>query len=417
MAKLSHNRLLIIDDEPEFRTFFKDVAQSLGFETAEAGNREQFDSAYAQLDPTVVLLDLTMPDMDGVEYLRNLAKRKCTVPIILASGQDARVLSTAERLGRMFKLSMTAALQKPVSVKVLEGQLEALLQNRDADDLLPADDARIENFEITPEMIQAAIQKQEFSVLYQPKISLQDSSGYRVSGSEALSRWQHPKFGLISPDTFIPIVEQAGLISALTDQVIKKILVQQTLWTEMGHALPVAFNLSPAQLTQLDLPDKIATLMDEAGLDRSLLQVEITEEAAMADIGMATDILTRLRLKDIYVSLDDFGSGFSSLIEIYRMPINELKIDRSLVTEIDTSEDARTVIRAIVALARELKLSVCAEGIETAQTADFLSDIGCDKGQGFLFGRPMPSIDFVPNCVAGQLYNNPDVIPLKQASG
>lgn len=416
MSNVSHNRLLIIDDEPEFRAFFRDVAESVGFEVAEAGNGDQFASAYDKIDPTVVLLDLTMPDMDGIEYLRNLAKRKCTAPVILASGQDARVLSTAERLGRMFRLSMHTALQKPISVDVLENQLSGLLKHRNKTDVAPAAEV-VDDLEVTPGMIREAITKRELIVFYQPKVTLQAGRVYPLTGSEALTRWLHPELGFINPGHFIPLAEKTGLISDLTEEILRQIIAQQVRWNGTGRALPVAFNLSPVQLTQLHLPDKIASMMDAAGLDRSLLQVEITEEAAMTDVSKATDILTRLRLKEISVSLDDFGSGFSSLVEIYRMPINELKIDRSLVTEIDMSEDARTVVRAIVALARELKLSVCAEGVETARTAKFLNDIGCDKGQGFLFGKAMSAADFSNRLAEDRSSHDSGVVSLNHIAG
>lgn len=152
--------------------------------------------------------------------------------------------------------------------------------------------------------------------------------------------------------------------------------------------------MAPAALNDLDFPDQISTILDRASLDPSLIVVEITESTAMADSRKSIDILTRLRLKNINVSLDDFGAGFSSLVELYRMPLSELKLDRSLIVDIDHDEGALTVVRGILALARELRIPVCAEGIETKKSAETLRGLGCPKAQGFLFSHPLPAREF-----------------------
>lgn len=374
------NRLLIVDDEPEIRTFFRDVAEDLGFAVAEAGDAVTFARAYDELRPTVILLDLTMPETDGVELLRNLANRDCAAPVLLASGQDERVLSTAARLGRMLGLDMREGLRKPVSVLDLEEALRAAARNAG-----PAPSAT---------MLKQAIAAGELLLHYQPKVGLNAREGrFPIIGCEALARWVAPERGLILPGAFIPLAEESGLIGDLSDVLLSQVIDQLCAWRADGLALPVSFNLSPSQLTDLTLPDRVAARLAEADIDPRLLVVEITEQAAMADLKAATDILTRLRIKNIAVSLDDFGAGYSSLAEIYRLPLSELKIDRSLVVDLDRDEDARTVLRALSALARELNLSVCVEGVETAETADFLQKAGFEKAQGFYFGRPMPADD------------------------
>ncbi|QLC24950.1 EAL domain-containing response regulator [Parasphingopyxis algicola] len=386
MTMAGQNRILIVDDEPDLRSFFRDVAEDIGFVSAEAGDQDEFASAYERLDPTVVLLDLTMPDTDGVEFLRNLAKRNCTAPVILVSGQDERVIATAERLGRMFGLDMRNVLQKPVGVTDLEAALQ---------------EVRTKNISITADTLSTSITEGELVLHFQPKIGLQSGDGFPVVGSEALARWNHPAHGLLPPNDFVPLAEESGLIGKLSDEVLRQAITQIGIWQRNGIALPVAVNLSPKQLTDLTLPDRIAELVAEANIERPLLTLEVTEQAAMADTGKAMDILTRLRLKDITIALDDFGAGYSSLVEIYRMPFSELKLDRSLITDIDTSRDARTVVRALVALAQELKMPVCAEGVETENTVTFLQDIGCEIAQGFFFAKPMPADEFAKFVAAG----------------
>jgi EAL domain-containing protein (putative c-di-GMP-specific phosphodiesterase class I)/ActR/RegA family two-component response regulator len=375
----SDNRVLIIDDDPEFRTFLRSVAEGLGCVAMEAGNLSEFTAIYDQFQPTAILLDLTMPETDGIEFLRNLAKRSCKAPVLLVSGQDERILATAERLGRLFGLTMHGSLRKPMHVATLESMLQQVWQDSSG---------------ITPETLDRAIREDELVLHFQPKIDLQSGPLFPIIGCEVLVRWMHPKLGLIQPDDFIPLAEETGLIQSLDDVVLRKTIAQLQAWQNLGINHSTAVNLSPTSLTDLDFPDRIAGLLAETDIDPSMLMVEITEQAAMADVGLVTDILTRLRLKNIAVALDDFGAGYSSLVEIYRMPLSELKLDRSLIVDIGVSADARTVVKALIALARELKLPVCAEGIETIEIANFLRNTGCATAQGFYFSRPLPADTF-----------------------
>lgn len=372
------NRLLIMDDEPEMRDFFRDVSTGLGYVTAEAGDKAEFDSAYDRLQPNVIILDLTMPEIDGVEILRDLAQRGSSARVILASGQDERILNTALRLGRMLGLSMQSALQKPVNLPDLEEALEASKNH-----LLP----------VTPERIERAVQAGELTVHYQAKVLLQEV-GFPVCGAEALVRWNHPTRGLLSPHEFIPIAEDHGLIGMITESMTHQAIKQLASWGKRGLYVPISVNVSPCQLIDLTLPDRVERKLRDAGVDASLLTLEITEQSAMADVQAATDILTRLRLKNIDVALDDFGAGYSSLAEVYRMPLSELKVDRSLIVDLDHDAHARGVMAGVAALAKELKLPLCVEGIETLKTAELLRSLGCSKGQGFLFTRTLEAERF-----------------------
>jgi len=377
---MNKNHLLIIDDEAGIRDFFREVAEELGFDVTEADGASPIQSAFSEAEPTVILLDLTMPGMDGIELLRDLAAEKCDAAIILASGQDERVLATALRIGRTLGLDMCDPLPKPVSINQLEAALLASRRESDA---------------VTPETIRHAIDANQLCLHFQPKIDLQSGDQLDVIGSEALVRWIHPDKGMIAPGKFIPLAEECDLIGAITDVVIDKAIAQLLAWREININLPISINLSPLQLTDLSLPDTITAKLNAADLDPGLIVAEVTEQAAMADISKATDILTRLRLKQISVSLDDFGAGYSSLVEIYRLPLSELKFDRSMIMDIDQDADARKVVKALVALSHSLNVPVCAEGIETLETAVFLRDIGCDIAQGFLFAKPMPPDEFV----------------------
>jgi EAL domain-containing protein (putative c-di-GMP-specific phosphodiesterase class I)/ActR/RegA family two-component response regulator len=373
------NRILIVDDEADMRAYFRDIAEEMGYLVEECGDYETFAAVYSEFGPTVILLDLSMPGRDGIEFLRELDKRKCSAPILLTSGQDERVLATAQRLGEMLSLSMRGVLQKPVSVIDLETALE---------------EVGVQSAGLSPVALKNAIENDELVLYYQPKVDLRYGDEFPIIGAEALVRWNHPTRGMVPPDLFIPMAEETALIGPLTDVTMRLAAKRMQEWAHCGIDLPVAVNLSPTQLTELTLPDRIASLLKEFDVNPSRLVVEVTEQAAMADVGKATDILTRLRLKSIEVSLDDFGAGYSSLVEIYRMPLSELKFDRSLMVDLDRDAGARTVVKALMALTKELKLPVCAEGVETAQTARLLQSIGCETAQGFYFARPMPAHEF-----------------------
>ena len=386
-----HDRLLIVDDEAAIRFQFRAIAEALGYEVAEAGDACQFTQVRAQFNPNLVLLDLTMPDGDGIELLRALAADSYQHGIILASGRDKRVLATAERLGRSLGLKMRPPLQKPILPRQLE---QALCEESEGAEQTQAGRGDPRFAPKSRAELLAGIEGGQLAPHFQPKVDLQAEQGFPIIGAEALARWNHPERGLVPPGAFIPLAEETGLIGKLTEVMFNAIISHIQSWAKAGIAMPVSVNLSPRQLTDLSLPDAIADRLQQAGVDSSLLIIEVTEQAAMADICAATDILTRLRLKDIQVSLDDFGAGYSSLVEIYRLPLSEIKFDRSLIVDLDRDVDARTVVRALTQLAGTLDLTMCAEGIETEETAAFLKASGCHRAQGFHFSRPLTPAQF-----------------------
>ncbi len=377
--KQSDSRLLIVDDEAEIRAFIRDVAEDMGIGVDEAPTYSEFIEKYDGTLHRMIILDLSMPGRDGVEFLRDFAERRCGSRIHLSSGQDTRVLATAKRLGRDLGLDMGETLAKPVAVLDLEKSLRSVFGEPTA---------------ITVETIAQGLEDGEFVPYYQPQVTLAGERNYPVIAAEALARWNHPRLGLVPAAIFIPIMEEAGLIGRLTEIMFEKVIAQLREWQNTGRAVPVSINVAPVILSDLSFPDRLASLLAEASVDPALVVIELTESTAMGNVRNSIDILTRLRLKNINVSLDDFGSGFSSLVQMYRMPLSELKLDRSLIVDIDHDEGALTVVRAILALAHELSIPVCAEGVETAKSAETLRDLGCQKAQGYLFSQPLPAREF-----------------------
>ena len=375
------NRLLIVDDDPDIREFIGEAAEELGFLTRDMDSPEEFVLALEDFSPSVIMLDLQMPKADGIEFLRVMGEKETAAHVILASGMDTRVLATAEQLGISQGLKMLGTLQKPIMLDDLEGLLHHAIKEQRA---------------IGEEDLRQALDRHQICVYYQPKATRKAPGSWVVEGVEVLARWLHPVFGTVMPEEFIPLAEETGLIGLLTEVVFRDAIKQSAAWTQQGVKLSIAINLSAKMLDDLQLPDRIAALIEESGADPKDLMLEITETAAMVDPSTTMDILTRLRVKNIDLSIDDFGTGYSSLKQLYRMPFSELKIDTSFVTDVCGDGEAQALVDTIVLLARRLRMSTCAEGVESKEVLDYLDNIGCDKAQGFYIGLPMPAEEVLP---------------------
>ena len=371
------NRLLIVDDEASVRDFFSTVAEKLGFEVYATGNVDAFQNIVLEVAPTAIILDLNMPSHDGIELLRILAEEESSAQILLISGENGRILSAAERLGTSQGLQIAGTIQKPVMLRHLEDMLTGVMCRA-----------------ITEADLAVAIESGDLLVHYQPKLTYVNEGDWCVSGAEALVRWQHAKYGMISPNDFIPMAEETGLIVPLTDFVLKKSLEQNAVWADKGLFLNVAVNIAPGFLTDVEFPDKLAVLQQKYGVDSSRLTLEITETAVMQNLEVTMDILARLRLKGVELSIDDFGTGYSSLKQLFCMPFSELKIDRSFVQEVSRSNEARTIVKTMVQLAHNLSMTACAEGVETQETLEFLESVSCNAVQGFLICEPVSAAKF-----------------------
>jgi diguanylate cyclase len=231
-----------------------------------------------------------------------------------------------------------------------------------------------------------AIEDHKLVLWYQPKI---DTASNRLAGLEALVRWPHPAHGMIPPDEFIPFAEHSGLIRSLTIWALEATLDQQKAWCRRGLRIPIAVNVSVKSLQDAAFPGQVKDLLGRFGSPPGDLRLEITESALMADPATAMAVITELAGLGCKLSLDDFGTGYSSLAYLQKLPIHELKIDRSFVMAMERDESAAVIVRSIVNLAHSLGLSVVAEGVESRAAFDRLRELGCDQVQGYFLGRPM----------------------------
>ena len=238
--------------------------------------------------------------------------------------------------------------------------------------------------------LRRAIENQQLVLHYQPIIDAQTSN---VLGAEALVRWQHPEHGLLPPGEFIPLAERTGLITPLTHYVLKAALQQCRQWCQAGHELAVAVNVSARRLLDLSFPDEVAGLLATWEVPARLLVVEITESTIMADPTHALEVLGRLDKMGVQVAIDDFGTGYSSLAHLKSLPVHELKIDRSFVSQMTSSASDAVIVRTTIDLGRNLGLRVVAEGVEDAITWQELDALGCNAIQGYYVSRPIPAED------------------------
>jgi EAL domain-containing protein (putative c-di-GMP-specific phosphodiesterase class I) len=234
--------------------------------------------------------------------------------------------------------------------------------------------------------LRVALTQHQLELYYQPKVHAPTGE---ITGAEALLRWNHPQRGMVSPAVFVPIAERHGLIGELGEWVIDEACLQARAWRDQGLRMRVAINLSVHQLRRPDLPDRIAAALARHQINPDLLTCEITESVAMEDSDTTMKIFERLAEIGVHISIDDFGTGYSSLSYLRKLPVGELKIDRSFVLDLETSGDACAVVEAVVKLAHTLGLKVVAEGVETEGQNRILRSFGCDQLQGYLFAKPM----------------------------
>jgi diguanylate cyclase len=237
--------------------------------------------------------------------------------------------------------------------------------------------------------LRAALERRQFELVYQPKV---DARSLQITAAEALLRWRHPQRGLVPPAVFIPIAERYGLMVAIGDWVIHEACRQSGEWRKRGLRMRVAVNLSGVQLRQDDLVKRLKAALKKHQIPPARFTCEITESVAMEDTRVTREAFEQLRRAGVHVSIDDFGTGHSSLASLRRLPAAELKIDRAFVSDLETSADARTIAGAVVQMAHTLGLHVVAEGVETAAQRDLLVGMGCDELQGFFFAKPMSAM-------------------------
>jgi EAL domain-containing protein (putative c-di-GMP-specific phosphodiesterase class I) len=379
-------RLLVMDDEPGVSDFIAEVANFAGYRCLALSDPSRFEAAL-DVDPALIVLDLMMPGIDGIELLRVMGEKSTQAGIVLMSGFDRGVLRTAAELAKTLGLRVLGHFQKPIRLAELEAFLRRQLAKR-------GEACRVAQAEptLTASDLERGIRQGELVPYYQPQIEI---AGGRLIGAEALVRWRHPRQGLIHPDAFIGLAETSGLIGELSWDVMRKGVADCRIFLRKLGAISVSMNVSAQTLSDLALPDRLADIVDEHGVPRSSVYLEITESGLAHELSKSLDILARLRMKEMHLSIDDFGTGYSMMQQLRHVPATEIKIDRGFVQDAARDERARVIVEKTIEIGHELGMRVLAEGVETSEQLEFLKDRGCDAAQGFFFCRPLPAAKFV----------------------
>lgn len=384
-------RVLAIDDEPFQLKLLARQFANLGLSDVQTCLHAREALQLVDTDPQrfdLICCDLQMPDMDGIEFVRHLGQSAYRGGVVLISGEDRRILQTAERLAQSHALNVLGALRKPVTPEQLRDVLTAA---RVPAPPRAAAGARQARRVYSSAEVERAIGAHQLVNHYQPKV---DFATGHVVGVEALVRWKHPDDGMVYPDQFITVAEESGLIDQLTHAVLAGLhgaLQQMRAWHDAGLSLQVSVNVSMDNLNDYGFPEYVAREVAAAGVASSALILEVTESRMMKDPLATLDILTRLRLKRVGVSIDDFGTGHSSLTQLHEAPFDELKIDRSFVHGAWRNEAQRAILLPSLDMARQLGIKTVAEGVEDADDWHFIRSLGCDQAQGFFIAKPMPA--------------------------
>jgi EAL domain-containing protein (putative c-di-GMP-specific phosphodiesterase class I) len=376
--------LLAFDDDEAIVEAICAIGARAGFRTVSSTVSSRLRELVPTWKPDVIVLDLQMPDEDGVSALRYLADAQCAAKIFLVTGMDERTIASAEQYGLRRGLSVFGTLQKPFDPDELLGLFEK---------------AHAAIRPLTPGDLEQAIETGALDVHYQPIIRRFADDTWDVAAVEALLRWNHPVRGLLTPESFVSMGEAHGLSRAMTDFVLQRGIEQLKGWQAQRLQIGLRVNIAATLISDVAFPDRLERTLIEQSVDAEALALEITETAMLEQTPNAFDILTRLRIKRIGLAIDDFGIGYSSLTQLFRMPFNEMKIDRSLVGRIIESKEASIMVDALISLAHKLNLTVCAEGVENRATLDQLARFGADFAQGYFISTPVPAAD-IPEIIA-----------------
>jgi EAL domain-containing protein (putative c-di-GMP-specific phosphodiesterase class I) len=364
------NRLLVIDDEPLMASVVGKVARLLGFDVITTDDPSDLRTRLRSWRPSAIVLDLMMPGLDGFEVLGILKEEGSNARVLIVSGLDRPVIEAARDLAVRSGLQIVGVLTKPFEIDELSGLLRAALSDSEA---------------VNAAALTHALVNGELHLEYQPQIDLRTQL---PTGVEALLRWRHPRFGLVPPSAFLPLVEQQDLIAAMASWVIDAALEQKHGWQNQGLDLDMAINLSARDFAATDIGSAIENACAEHAMKIEGITLEITETAATINPGRIAAVVQRL--PGVRLSLDDLGTGYSSLLQLRQLPFSEVKIDQYFVKDCRASKENMIVVRAIVDLAQQLGHRVVAEGVESAEILQALIGVNCDSAQGYWLSPALP---------------------------
>ncbi|HUX72395.1 MAG TPA: EAL domain-containing protein [Steroidobacteraceae bacterium] len=369
--------MLILDGDASSIAALHAVADRLGCDRIEVSGAKMLAEILPTRKPTLVAIAIDRHESDLPGVLQTLVQCGIRPPTLLFGDVNARVLASVKRVAEARGFGIIGTRNRPLDIDDLERLLNAHTT-------APAPIGRAE--------LDQALAEQQFLLRYQPKVALAEGRT-QIQGVEALVRWQHPRRGELQPRQFLGAIETHGLMAPLTDIVITEAIRQAGQWRAHDLSLEMAINLSPRLVKDRAFPDRLAALLQEYEVPAQQVVLDVTETCGSGDKELLLDVFTRLRILGVGLSLDNFGTGLSSLSELYQMPFSEIKVDGAILIDVQNDHEAELIVRAIADLAHGLGLVVCAEGIETKAMLDFARSAKFDSAQGRLFCGPVLASD------------------------
>jgi len=365
--------LLILDKDPQSLSALRRVAESLGCDCVEADSADGLEEILSTRHPTITILAVDGLDVDGAAMRRVLAREVAQPATLLIGAVHARVLAGARRTAETQGLRVIGVATRPLDTAAIELLLMPHLKNAPP---------------VALGELERALTEHELILEYLPKIDIRNDEK-RMQGVEALVRWQHPRRGLLYPRHFLGPIEDHHLMARLTDFVLTEAVRQAGQWRALGLPLEMVVNLSPKLITDREFPERIAVLLRESEVPAQQLVFDVTESSSIEARDLMLDVFTRLRILGVGLTLDNFGTGVSSLTELYRLPFSEIKVDHALMADVVRVREAMLIVQAIANLAHTLELVVCAGGIESRDMFEFARSAGFDTAQGRFFSGPV----------------------------
>jgi len=369
-------RVLVIDDEEAVCELIVTVAESAGFDAMSASAPAEINAA-VQGDFDLVVLDLTLGLVDGIEVMSLLGRRKRGLPVILVSGADQSLLESARRIAELHKLRVIGTFSKPFSLELLQAAM------RDWSEVSGTYDPTGPKVLVQADLL---LDSEFLHLAYQPKVN---TATGEICGAEALVRWNHPEHGSVSPAVLVGIVERERRTHELLDKVMLMAARDRLQYDYLNTLPDISLNISVLDLDDEEMPRRALRYLSAAA-PASAWTFEVTETAPITDVTPSLAILTRLRLAGFRLAVDDFGTGTSNIERLLVAPFSELKIDRTLVDRIHSAAlEPDPLVRTSIEVGHSLNLTVIAEGVETADQWRTVRDLGCDSAQGYLISQPI----------------------------
>ncbi len=378
--------ILLIDDDPFYSQLAVEVLNNLGFDevaVANDGNTGLNCLTGTDLHYDVVICDLNMPEMNGVEFIRHASQTGFDGGIILLSGENKRMLETAYGVAKTHDANILGAMAKPINPDELREAMGRLQPNGQSKRSF------VPQAPITETQLRDGIDgsaDDEVKLVFQPKIEVMSG---KIVGVETLARWWNRDRGILGPGAFIPLAEEKQLIDDLTNTIYLKAVQQAAKWQAEHIELRTAINFSVNSFSRQEFCDFLTATVQQEGIDPSRLLLEITETQAMSIAVDCLESIIGMRLNRFGLSIDDFGTGNSSLAQLKNIPFTELKVDRAFVNGAAQNESSLAILEASISLARKLEMVVVAEGVETREDWDLVEQLGVDYVQGFYCAKPM----------------------------